>query len=88
MSNRITKIVAVISAVSAALGIILCVAGAALNGSLAGALGRIGIHGGYDDNGYSYSVGDDCYDDFFGGDTEDFFDEFYMDGGDGGETSL
>lgn len=89
MKNSITKTVAVISAIAVAIGICLCVAGAEMNGSLDGVLGRFGIYREYPNHHSPYSIDDDdFYDDFFDNDIEDFFDEFNIRGGDDYETSL
>lgn len=85
MKKKITKTVVIISAVSVALGILLCVAGAAQNGSL------IRSHG--FDREYLYPSGgndlyDDFFDDFFGDDIDDFYDDFDIYGGGNNETSL
>lgn len=90
--KRITKIVAVISAVSAAFGILLCIAGAAADGRLSRAFYGMGVDD-FGRHGHSYSINgdefyDDFYDDFFGDDFDDFFNEFNVNGGDNDETSL
>lgn len=91
MKKKITKTVLIISAVSVALGIVLCAAGASANGSFNNILGRLGIHiergtgGGYDKYSGSYSIGDGDIDSFF----DDFFgDDFDIHGGENDETSL
>lgn len=91
MKIKITKAVAVISIVSAALGIALCAAGAAGNGSI----GRVFKNMGgkiyyYDNRGNDKYDIDDYYDDFFDDDIEDFFNEFnnMYGGGNGNEASL
>ncbi len=97
MKKIITKTVVIISAVSVALGIALCIAGAAANGSLGNILDRFNIHvehGGDNVNYYgSYSVGgddmDEFFGDFFGGDFDDFFnDGFDTYGGENNDASL
>lgn len=95
--KRITKIVAVIAAVSAGLGMLLCVAGYAFNGSLSKAFGGIEIHEDFGRRGHSYSINgdefyddfyEDFFDDFYDNDFEDFFNQFNLNGGDDSETSL
>lgn len=81
MRRKITKTVAVISAVSVVLGILLCIAGAEQNGSLRRSDGF--------DREYLYpSGGDDFYDDFFDDFFDDFYDDFNIYGGGNNETSL
>lgn len=99
MNKIITKTVVIISAVSVALGIVLCIAGASANGSLGDILDMFNIHiehnGGRGNNGYSdsYSIGggdmDDFFNEFFGDDMNDFFnDGFDMNGGENSDASL
>ncbi len=95
MKKLITKTVVIISAVSVALGIALCAAGAAANGSLGNILDRFNIHIERGNGNYhgSYSVGgddaEDFFDDFFGDDFDDFFnDGIDTYGGENNDASL
>lgn len=82
MKKKITKTVAIISAASVALGILLCAIGAEQNGRL----NRFGERYSYPDDGYDFY--DDFFDDFFDDDIDGFYDDFNIYGGGNDETSL
>lgn len=89
MKKKITKTVVIISSVAAALGILMCITGAAMNGSLNGIFSRNYKWLPEGERGYSFSIGgDDIHDDFYDDFFDDFFDDFDMHGGEHNETSL
>lgn len=85
MKKKITKTVVIISSIAVALGILMCITGAAMDGRLNRNLFKYYKRMPESGSGYSFSIGDDdFYDDFF----DDFFDDFDIHGGEHDETSL